>query len=104
MSSAGSSPVYVVVFAVVAGWLLRRLAVFVVVVVTIVSSSALNALAKHAVHRSRPVLADPLVHLSSKSFPAGTPKQRWSPTLCFRWSSSPLYADRGVASRSASRW
>ena len=73
VSFAGSSPVYTVVFAVEMGWLLRRglrnLALF--VVVTIVGSALLNALVKQAVDRSRPVLPDPLVHLTSKSFPSG---------------------------------
>jgi undecaprenyl-diphosphatase len=73
VSFAGSTPVYVAVFATVAVWLvwrrLWRLAVF--VVVTMVGSSVLNGVVKQAVHRARPVLDDPLVHLSSKSFPSG---------------------------------
>jgi undecaprenyl-diphosphatase len=73
LSTIGSAPVYAVVFAVVAGWLvwrrLPRLAVF--VVVTPLGSSLLNALVKLAVDRSRPVLPDPVAHASGMSFPSG---------------------------------
>jgi undecaprenyl-diphosphatase len=73
LSTIGSAPVYVVVFAAVAGWLVRRrlpgLALF--VVVTMVGSSVLNALVKLAVDRSRPVLPDPVAHANGMSFPSG---------------------------------
>src|SRR4051794_8244188 len=59
-----STPVYLVVFAAVAGWLthrgLRRLALF--VLVTMIGSGLLNLLVKTAVHRARPVLPDPVAH------------------------------------------
>src|SRR4051812_25904572 len=64
LSTIGSAPVYLTVFAAMAGWLFWRrlpgLAVF--VVVTLVGSSVLNALVKLAVNRSRPVLPDPVAH------------------------------------------
>jgi undecaprenyl-diphosphatase len=73
LSTIGSAPVYLAVFAAVAGWLLwrrlPRLAVF--VVVTLVGSSVLNALVKLAVDRSRPVLPHPVAHASGMSFPSG---------------------------------
>jgi membrane-associated phospholipid phosphatase len=73
LSTVGSAPVYLVVFAAVAAWLLwRRLprqALF--VVVTLVGSSVLNAQVKLAVDRSRPVLPDPVAHANGMSFPSG---------------------------------
>lgn len=73
LSTIGSAPVYIAVFAAVAGWLvwrrLPRLALF--VVVTLVGSSVLNALVKLAVDRSRPVLPDPVAHANGMSFPSG---------------------------------
>jgi len=73
LSTIASTPVYLVVFAAVAGWLahrrLRRLALF--VVVTMVGSALLNMLVKTAVHRARPVLPDPVAHASGLSFPSG---------------------------------
>ncbi len=73
LSTIGSAPVYIAVFAAIAGWLLwrrrRRLALF--VVVTLIGSSLLNALAKLMVHRARPVLPDPVAHQSGLSFPSG---------------------------------
>lgn len=73
LSAVGSGPVYVVVFAAVAGWLawrrLPRLALF--VVVTMLGGSLLNALVKLAVNRSRPVLPDPVAHANDMSFPSG---------------------------------
>jgi undecaprenyl-diphosphatase len=73
LSTIGSAPVYVVLFAAVAGWLvwrrLGRLALF--VVVTPVGSSVLNAVVKLAVDRSRPVLPDPVAHANGMSFPSG---------------------------------
>jgi membrane-associated phospholipid phosphatase len=73
LSTIGSAPVYVVLFAAVAGWLvwrrLPRLALF--VVVTLVGSSILNAVVKLAVERSRPVLPDAVAHANGMSFPSG---------------------------------
>jgi membrane-associated phospholipid phosphatase len=73
LSAIGSAPVYIVLFAAVAGWLvwrrLPRLALF--VVVTPVGSSILNALVKLAVDRSRPVLPHPVAHANGMSFPSG---------------------------------
>jgi membrane-associated phospholipid phosphatase len=73
LSTIGSTPVYVVGFALVAGWLahrgLRRLALF--VVVTMVGSGLVNLLVKTAVHRARPVLPDPVAHAHGLSFPSG---------------------------------
>jgi membrane-associated phospholipid phosphatase len=73
LSTIGSTPVYLVVFAAVAGWLahrgLRRLALF--VVVTMVGSALLNLLVKTAVHRARPVLPDPVARAHGLSFPSG---------------------------------
>jgi membrane-associated phospholipid phosphatase len=73
LSTIGSGPVYVVVFAAVGGWLLSRglprLALF--AVVTPVGSSLINALVKEAVDRSRPILPDPVAHANGMSFPSG---------------------------------
>jgi undecaprenyl-diphosphatase len=73
LSTIGSAPVYIVLFAVIAGWLiwrrLPRLAAF--VLVTVIGSSLLNALVKAAVHRARPVLSDPVAHANGLSFPSG---------------------------------
>src|SRR4051794_31177096 len=73
LSTIASTPVYLVLFAAVAGWLahrgLRRLALF--VVVTMVGSALLNLLVKTAVHRARPVLPDPVAHARGLSFPSG---------------------------------
>jgi membrane-associated phospholipid phosphatase len=73
LSTAGSTPVYQLVFAAVAGWLAwrrhPRLAVF--VVVTMVGNSALNTLVKLAINRARPVLPDPVAHANGMSFPSG---------------------------------
>jgi undecaprenyl-diphosphatase len=73
VSTVGSSPVYLLVFAVVVIWLLlrrlRRLAAF--VVVTVVGSVVLNTVAKAAVARARPVLPVPIVTASGQSFPSG---------------------------------
>jgi membrane-associated phospholipid phosphatase len=73
LSTIGSAPVYLALFATVAGWLLwrrlPRLALF--VVVTLAGSSVLNALVKLAVDRSRPVLPHPVAHASGMSFPSG---------------------------------
>ncbi|MEA2382241.1 MAG: hypothetical protein QOH72_2212 [Solirubrobacteraceae bacterium] len=73
LSTIGSTPVYLVIFAALAGWLvhrgLRRLALF--VVVTMVGSGLLNLAVKTAVHRARPVLPDPVAHAGGLSFPSG---------------------------------
>jgi undecaprenyl-diphosphatase len=73
LSFIGSFPVYLVVFAALAGWLLRqrlpRLALF--VVVTALGSSLLNLAVKLAVDRARPVLPDPVAHANGLSFPSG---------------------------------
>ncbi len=73
LSTIGSAVVYVPLFALVAVLLLRRrrrrLAIF--VVVTMAGSTVLNALAKLAVHRARPVLPDPVAHANGLSFPSG---------------------------------
>ena len=73
LSTIGSWWVYLLVFAVIAGWLLwrrlPRLALF--VAVTVGMSPLLNELVKLAVHRSRPVVADPVVHANGASFPSG---------------------------------
>jgi membrane-associated phospholipid phosphatase len=73
LSTAGSTPVYLVVFAAVAGWLAwrRRFRLAVFVVVTMVGNSLLNTLVKLAVHRSRPVLPNPVAHSTGLSFPSG---------------------------------
>jgi undecaprenyl-diphosphatase len=73
LSTLGSAPVYIALFALVAAWLtrrgLRRLALF--VVVTVAGSELLNAAVKLAVDRSRPVLPDPVAHANGMSFPSG---------------------------------
>jgi membrane-associated phospholipid phosphatase len=73
LSTAGSSLVYLLVFAAVAGWLAwrrhPRLAAF--VAVTMVGNSMLNSVVKLAVDRARPVLPDPVAHAPGVSFPSG---------------------------------
>jgi undecaprenyl-diphosphatase len=73
LSTIGSTPVYLLVFAALAAWLahrgLRRLALF--AVVTMVGSALINLLVKTAVHRARPVLPDPVAHAHGLSFPSG---------------------------------
>jgi undecaprenyl-diphosphatase len=73
LSTIGSAPVYTVVFALLAAWLVWRgewrVAVF--AVVTVAGSSALNSLVKVAVNRARPVLPDPVAHANGMSFPSG---------------------------------
>lgn len=74
MSTVGSAPVYLTVFALVAAWLLYRrhpkLAAF--AVVTVAGSAVLNAVVKRAVQRARPVVADPLITTpTGLSFPSG---------------------------------
>jgi undecaprenyl-diphosphatase len=73
ISDAGSAVAWLVVLALVVGWLLwrrlPRLALF--VVVTAAGSSALNALVKTSVHRLRPVLTDPVARAQGLSFPSG---------------------------------
>ena len=73
LATAGSSLVYWLVFAVVAGWLAwrrhPRLAAF--VVVTMLGNSLLNTVVKLAVDRARPVLPDPVAYAPGLSFPSG---------------------------------
>ncbi|MEU0882482.1 phosphatase PAP2 family protein [Lentzea sp. NPDC005914] len=73
LSTVGSAPVYFAVFAVVTGWLLYRrrprLAAFAAVTET--GGAVLNEIVKTAVHRARPIVADPLAHASGLSFPSG---------------------------------
>jgi len=73
ISNSGSGVAWVVVLAAVVVWLLwrrlPRLALF--VVVTGLGSSLLNAVAKSAVHRLRPLLTNPVAHESGLSFPSG---------------------------------
>jgi len=73
MSTAGSAPVYLTVFALVVAWLLYRRdsrpAAF--AVVTVAGSAVLNAVVKRAVQRARPVVADPLTTATGLSFPSG---------------------------------
>jgi membrane-associated phospholipid phosphatase len=73
LTTVGRWWVYLPVFVVVAGWLLRRrlvrLAVFVAVTAGV--SPGINDLVKWAVHRARPVLANPVAHENGASFPSG---------------------------------
>ena len=73
LTTIGRWWVYMPVFAVLVGWLLwrrlTRLAAFVAVTVGV--SPGINDLVKSAVHRSRPVLANPLAHEGGASFPSG---------------------------------
>lgn len=73
LSTAGSAPVYVAVFAVITGWLLYqrkpRLATF--TAVTEAGGAVLNEVVKTIVHRARPTVADPVAHASGLSFPSG---------------------------------
>jgi undecaprenyl-diphosphatase len=73
LSTMGSTTVWLAVFTAVAVWLVMRgsprLALF--VAVTVAGSHVLNQVVKAAVHRSRPVLPDPVAHASGMSFPSG---------------------------------
>jgi membrane-associated phospholipid phosphatase len=73
LSTLGSTPAWVAVFALVVAWLLwrrlPRLALF--VLVTVAGSSLLNQVVKVAVDRSRPVLPNPVEHANGMSFPSG---------------------------------
>ena len=73
LSTIGSAVVYFPLFAAIAAWLawrrLPRLALF--AVVTVAGSAVLNALVKLVVHRTRPVIADPVAHANGMSFPSG---------------------------------
>lgn len=73
LSRLGSGVAYLLVFAAVTWWLLRRrrprMAVF--VVVTVLGSSLLNLAVKITVNRARPVLPDPVAHAHGLSFPSG---------------------------------
>ena len=73
LTTIGRWWMYLPVFVVIAGWLLwrglTRLAVFVAVTVGV--SPGINDLVKWAVHRARPVLANPIAHENGASFPSG---------------------------------
>ncbi len=73
ISNTGKTPVWLVVAALVAGWLLwrrlYRLTIF--VLVTVLGSLALNNLIKLVVDRARPHLSDPVAVAAGKSFPSG---------------------------------
>jgi membrane-associated phospholipid phosphatase len=72
ISNSGSGAVWAVVLTLSVGWLLwrrlPRLALF--VVITAAGSSLLNVMVKTAVHRLRPVLADPVARARGLSFPS----------------------------------
>jgi undecaprenyl-diphosphatase len=72
ISNSGSGAVWAVVLTLSVGWLLwrrlPRLALF--VVITAAGSSFLNVMVKTAVHRLRPVLADPVARARGLSFPS----------------------------------
>ncbi|MFD4676984.1 phosphatase PAP2 family protein [Lentzea sp. NPDC058450] len=73
ISTAGSAPVYTVLFTAITLWLLHRRrwrdAVF--TAVAEVGGGLLNHLLKFVVNRPRPVVADPIAHASGLSFPSG---------------------------------
>lgn len=73
VSSADTSPVWLMVFACLAGWLLyrrsARRAAF--VLVTGIASSAVNAVVKGLVDRPRPTFAQPVATAAGSSFPSG---------------------------------
>lgn len=73
ISLVGSTPAWVVLLAVVVGWLLwrrlPRLATY--VAVTVLLSSLLNSAIKEIVNRTRPALPNPVEHASGLSFPSG---------------------------------
>jgi undecaprenyl-diphosphatase len=73
ISTIGSAWLYLPLFTALSIWLsaqgLRRLAAF--VVVTVAASPILNALAKSAIDRARPVLPEPVAHAGGYSFPSG---------------------------------
>jgi undecaprenyl-diphosphatase len=73
LTTIGRWWMYLPVFVVVTGWLLwrrmTRLAIFVAVTVGV--SPGINDVVKSAVHRARPVLANPVAHENGASFPSG---------------------------------
>lgn len=73
VSLSGSTPAWTLIFVPVVLWLLwrrlPRLAAFVAITVTL--SSLLNNVVKTLVHRTRPVLPDPVAHAGGQSFPSG---------------------------------
>lgn len=73
ISLSGSTPAWLAVFTVVTLLLLwrrlPRLAAF--VALTPLLSSLLNNVVKRLVHRTRPVLPDPVEHAAGQSFPSG---------------------------------
>jgi len=73
ISDSGSAVVWIVVLALVSGWLLwrRRPRHALFVVITAAGSSLLNEAVKTAVHRLRPVLTHPVAREQGLSFPSG---------------------------------
>ena len=73
LSAVGSAPAYFLLFTGIAVWLVRRgrsrLAAF--VAVTNLGGAVLNEAVKALVHRTRPVVADPIAHAAGLSFPSG---------------------------------
>lgn len=73
VSTLGGTLAWLVVALAVTAYLLhrglRRIALF--VVVTMLGSSLLNTAVKTLVHRSRPVLPEPVAHANGLSFPSG---------------------------------
>jgi membrane-associated phospholipid phosphatase len=73
LSTVGYTSSWLLISAVVVGWLawrrLPRLAVF--VMVTVLISLLVNSVVKIAVNRARPVLPDPVAHSEGLSFPSG---------------------------------
>ncbi|HEX8870483.1 MAG TPA: phosphatase PAP2 family protein [Lentzea sp.] len=73
ISTAGSAPVYVVLFTVITAWLLyqRRWREASFVAVAEIGGGLLNDLLKFIVHRPRPVVTDPVAHADGLGFPSG---------------------------------
>jgi undecaprenyl-diphosphatase len=73
VSTAGSAPVYIVVFTAVTVWLLfrRRFHEAVFTATAEIGGGVLNDLLKFVVHRPRPVVPDPVAHANGLSFPSG---------------------------------
>ena len=103
LSTIGSAPVYVALFALVALWLaarrLPRLASF--VVVAMLGSWLLNSLVKLAVDRARPVLPDPVAHAGGMSFPSGHAQSATVATAVLLLVFLPLLRDRRAMRRMA---
>lgn len=73
VSALGTSGAYLLCFAPVVTWLVRRRQVrrAVFVVVTVAGGSLLNSAVKRAVGRPRPAFAHPVAHAGFTSFPSG---------------------------------